>query len=834
MQKNFYLFLFITCLIASALTSLNAQSWIGPWTDRRPVTISNPGATVLTNYQVKITLTNSTFNFNDAKNDGSDIRLTTSDGTTLIPFWIEEWNYGTQATIWVKVPSIPVAGTTIYLYYGNNAATNAGNGATTFDFFDDFESWALAPSNAWQDKAPLPTPIADQTSAVYNNKLYSIGGYGNGPNDPQNKNYEYDPANNTWAEKAPMPTARWGMIAVEFNGLIYVFGGSISSAAGSTKNEVYDPTLNTWTTKADIPSALGIQGTMAVKYGDKIHLFNESSHFEYDPVNDSYISKANVPKPRFWCTNAVVGSKIYLIGGTQDGIIATNDNQEYDPATDSWAIKAPLPTIRWGATRENPVINGKIYVTHGLDGTRGTFHTENYAYDPATNTWEEKGPAAHRRDGVGCGVINNKFYVVGGRTDFVGPYGLTYNEVYDPSLDTWTPQPDPTGFTQWTTSGPTYVFADPSAKYRGNFGLVVQQTSNDANQHYAQTLAGFGDNYALDFNWQITDAGGIVNDGSGLIKPQGVITLTNTDPTGSIYFYDGNQDGEYVPVVRWFNGSGFNHLQNSSWNSWHNVTVVRNGAGSKVIFDGNQYQSLAASPLSGGTGQIKFGVIYATKQYIDNVRVRQWAGGDPSSSVGVPEVLPVELFSFTSNLNGRNISLVWETMTEKNSDKFTVERKTVGSNWETIGSVKAAVLSNSPKQYSYSDNKLQSGKYQYRLKMIDNDGTFEYSKIIEAEISIPMNFELSQNYPNPFNPSTKIDYNLPFDSKVTLEIYNVMGEKVGQLVNQDQSAGYFSVEFNSSSLGKSISSGIYFYRITALDRVTGKDYSAIKKLILLK
>src|ERR1035437_6579194 len=115
--------------------------------------------------------------------------------------------------------------------------------------------------------------------------------------------------------------------------------------------------------------------------------------------------------------------------------------------------------------------------------------------------------------------------------------------------------------------------------------------------------------------------------------------------------------------------------------------------------------------------------------------------------------LPVELSSFTSNTNGRNIQLNWETKTEKNSDKFVIEKmnSSIGSSWVNVGSVKAAVLSNSPKNYSYSDTKLQSGKYQYRLKMVDNDGSFSYSSIEAAEVAVPKDFAVSQNYPNPFN-----------------------------------------------------------------------------------
>jgi hypothetical protein len=831
LQKYYYIFLLIIFLITSGSSSLNAQSWYDyNWTSRNLVTITNPGATPLTDYQVKISLTSSTFNFSYAKSDGSDIRITANDSITPIPFWIENWTNGVQATIWVKVPSIPTSGTTVFIYYGNNSAASVSNGSNTFQFFDDFESWTSATSSTWQDKAPMPTPIADIATAVYNGKIYSIGGYGNGPGDPQNKNYEYDPAANTWAEKTPMPTARWGMMAVEFNGLIYVFGGSISSGAGNiAKNEAYNPVSDSWTTKTDVPSNLARQGVMGIKYGDKIHMFYLSYHYEYDPTTDIYTQKADVPNPRMWSTVAVVGSKIYLIGGTQDGVIATNNNQEYDPATDTWAAKSPFPGIRWGMARENPVINGKIYASHGLDGNGGTFHTENYAYDPATDTWVQKGPAAHARDGVGCGIINNKIYIIGGRADFGGPYGLNYNEVYDPSTDTWSgPQPGPS---QWTTSGTGYVFADGSAKYSGNYGLVIQQTTDVATQRYAQTAVGLGSTYALDFNWQITDAGGINNTGGALIKPQGLITLTETDAGGSIFFYEGNPN---VPVLRWYTGSSFTHLQNSTWNTWHNVTVVRNGASSQVTFDGNQYQSpIINAPPSGGLGKIKFGVYFATTQYIDNVRVRKWSGVDPSTTIGAliqVTGLPVELSSFAANVQVSNIKLNWETSTEKNSDKFVIERKTKNTDWKSIGSVKAAVLSNSNKYYSFTDKNLQSGQYNYRLKMIDNDGTFKYSKEIQTEVDQPKNFELSQNFPNPWNPSTKISYTLSVDSKVTLKVYNIAGEMVGQLVNEEQTAGYYTVDFGASKL----SSGVYFYRMTAAGKAGEQNFTAIKKMTLLK
>jgi hypothetical protein len=75
---------------------------------------------------------------------------------------------------------------------------------------------------------------------------------------------------------------------------------------------------------------------------------------------------------------------------------------------------------------------------------------------------------------------------------------------------------------------------------------------------------------------------------------------------------------------------------------------------------------------------------------------------------------------------------------------------------------------------------------------------------------------------------------LPSDSKVVLEMYNIKGSRVYLLVNEEQSAGYYSVDFNSSSIGKNITSGVYFYRLIAVEKTTGNNYTEVKKMMLLK
>jgi hypothetical protein len=191
--------------------------------------------------------------------------------------------------------------------------------------------------------------------------------------------------------------------------------------------------------------------------------------------------------------------------------------------------------------------------------------------------------------------------------------------------------------------------------------------------------------------------------------------------------------------------------------------------------------------------------------------------------------IPVELTSFTSNLSENGIVLNWSTATEINNSGWNIERKKLNENfeqdWERIGFVEGSGNSTTIQNYSFTDNDLTSGKYQYRLKQIDFDGTFNYSDIIEVEINqLPTEFKLHQNYPNPFNPSTTIKFDLPSAAFVSLSIYNSIGEKVATIVNEQLDAGTHSVRFDASSLP----SGIYIYRLTAGNSVFTNKMLLIK------
>lgn len=177
--------------------------------------------------------------------------------------------------------------------------------------------------------------------------------------------------------------------------------------------------------------------------------------------------------------------------------------------------------------------------------------------------------------------------------------------------------------------------------------------------------------------------------------------------------------------------------------------------------------------------------------------------------------LPVELSSFTSAINGSSVMLSWKTATEQNSYMFEVERSDNGSEFEKVGEVNAHGNSNTENSYSFEDASLQAGSYVYRLKMVDNDGTYEYSSELSVNISTPREFSLMQNFPNPFNPSTTIKFNLPVDSRVSLTIYDAVGREIAVLVNGDLSAGEHSYPIDARRMN--LSSGVYFFTLRSAD-----------------
>ena len=200
-----------------------------------------------------------------------------------------------------------------------------------------------------------------------------------------------------------------------------------------------------------------------------------------------------------------------------------------------------------------------------------------------------------------------------------------------------------------------------------------------------------------------------------------------------------------------------------------------------------------------------------------------------ANAVGGSNPLPVELSSFNAVCKGKEVVLYWTTQTEVNNYGFEIERTSIeklkNDEWEILGFLIGNGNSNSIKEYSFVDNKVNPGKYFYRLNQIDNDGEYNYSHKIEVLlIEIPEEFILEQNYPNPFNPVTTIKFLIPKSSFVNLSIYDVLGNKIESPVNEELIAGEYNIELD----GKNLSSGIYYYSLETV------DFRSVKKMILLK
>ena len=197
---------------------------------------------------------------------------------------------------------------------------------------------------------------------------------------------------------------------------------------------------------------------------------------------------------------------------------------------------------------------------------------------------------------------------------------------------------------------------------------------------------------------------------------------------------------------------------------------------------------------------------------------------------GTEGPLPVKLASFASSLNTRNVKLRWTTESEINNYGFEVQRSVIDKNdYNKVGFVSGKGTTNNITNYEFNDLKLNTGKYQYRLKQIDHNGNFEYFYLNGfVEVGVPEKFNISQNYPNPFNPVTKIDFDLPFDSKVQISLYDITGRELKSLINEQRTAGYHTLQFNATDL----SSGIYFYRI--ITKSFAKDFVMTKKMAVVK
>jgi len=241
--------------------------------------------------------------------------------------------------------------------------------------------------------------------------------------------------------------------------------------------------------------------------------------------------------------------------------------------------------------------------------------------------------------------------------------------------------------------------------------------------------------------------------------------------------------------------------------------------------------------LGSGTGTTQFDLASGSlnqAQFIkilddgDGTAVAPDAGFDLDAILAF-EIVPVELISFTAENDNDEVILRWQTATETNNRGFEIERSQMSNvrgqmDWTNISFVEGRGTTTELTEYCYKDKITNPGKYVYRLKQIDFDGTFSYSQEIEIDVTGPKDFALYQNYPNPFNPLTTIKFALPVDSRVKINVYNSLGQLVETLVDEETQSGYHEINFDASRLA----SGVYLYQLLS------QDFVSVKKMLLIK
>lgn len=276
---------------------------------------------------------------------------------------------------------------------------------------------ALAAGSVWRARANLPTARIGLAAATGSNgRVYAIGGVGGTSVDV----HEYDPAANTWTARTPIPVPQGGArAAVGPDGrifvLLYVPGGN------PTLLYAYNPATNTWTSGlAPMPTTR--TGTEMIALGGKILVVGGANASqqplatveEYDPVANSWRSRASLSSPRYGAALAVANGKLYAIGGGPTQVAGTTLVDEYDPTTNSWVSRAPMPTARLGAGAFTD-LGGKIHVVGGQPGVGTQPIATEEIYDPVANVWATGVSMATARSAFGIATIaDGRAFVIGG------------------------------------------------------------------------------------------------------------------------------------------------------------------------------------------------------------------------------------------------------------------------------------------------------------------------------------------------------------------------------------------------------------------------------------
>jgi len=372
-----------------------------------------------------------------------------------------------------------------------------------------------------------------------------------------------------------------------------------------------------------------------------------------------------------------------------------------------------------------------------------------------------------------------------------------------------------------------------------NYGFFVQRTTDFSSWTEVEFVMGHGTSYVV-HHYSSVDSPLTISgtyhyrlkqmDTDGAFKYTDTIAINFVSSMFELIYFEGTAQVNSIRL-NWataseLNNQGFSVERSEDLLTWTEINFV-NGQGTTTST--THYSQVDSPVTASGTYH------YRLKQVT--------VGGAFKYSYTVSVDFIATIFQFVyfeGTAHEKSIHLKWAATNEINNYGFSVQKSVDLNEWTEINFINSQGTIADTNYYALIDSPITvSGTYHYRLKQIDFDGSYRFSNVVPVDIivvsindfhSTDKGFLLYQNYPNPFNPATKIKYSIPSNLSslasrpVSLKVYDMLGNEVATLVNDEKAPGQYEIEWNAVGLA----SGIYIYQLQIGSFINSR------KMLLLK